>query len=358
MTVCSQVWILEEQLLSIIGMVPKVGQPVYSKTDPFKFISGHLRIGYVAQHQLIATSVTHRQKKMIRHVYCKLLLLFLPTGASLQHQVHRRDAIHQIQIVTGGFLSADCSCHSQSGAGAFVSANGLILSRFNDAMITQLPPKKGSPTYPIYLEGLWDVQQTLVHCSAPLGTVYMGGPNGDDRIGQASLAEARSKINSPVSLKFRYIRDPSNDSEIIEDRLFNTQQRLDAFAGKAVVSSTVYTRDLLTNKNTAVLIQYRGPAAQKIFTTGFDSEVNVDGSFCCSERQRSLFALTNSNTAPPISTDSELLWKFWHVAEDMVHARLRIAGYLNPNDRLYFDAKRRAVTLQDYSLVLRRIASQ
>lgn len=288
-----------------------------------------------------------------------MLALLIPSCISLQYDqqyLSRRAAVSQIAFTTCGSLTAENVFNQPALASS--ASTGLILSRLSDPALTltQLPPKKGNPSYPIFLEGSWDVTQTLVDCSAPLGTAFMGGPNGDDRIGQASLAEARSKINIPVSLRFRFLKDPSNN-EVVEDRLLNTQQRLDAFAGRAVVASTVYTRDPSTNQNTAVLIQYRGPAAQKIFTTGFDRETSPDGSYCCSERQRSLFALTNSNTAPPISTDSELLWQFVPTSNYTVNAKLRIVGYLNPNDRLYFDAKRRAVTLQDYSLVLQRVVT-
>jgi hypothetical protein len=255
------------------------------------------------------------------------------------------------------------------------SNGGVIKSRFSDDILVQLPPTKGMPSYPSFLEGEWDVTQTLTSCSAPFGPAFMGGPNGDTNIGQASLDEANAKRNIPISFRLRYRRTDAatSASRIDEDRPFNTRQRLDAFAGRPVVASTFYTRDPITNRdNTAVLVQYKGPAAQKIFVTGFDREDANDNnndiigsSLCCwcSERQRSLFALTNASTAPPISTDSELLWQFQQQRstspnEDddgmMVRAKLRIAGFLNPNDRLYFEAKRRAVTLQDYTLELRR----
>jgi hypothetical protein len=257
------------------------------------------------------------------------------------------------------------------------SNGGVIQSRFSDNILVQLPPTKGKRSYPTFLEGEWDVTQMLTSCSAPLGPAFMGGPNGDTNIGQASLDEANSKRNIPIYFRLRYIRTDvdaaTSASRIDEDRPFNTRQRLDAFAGRPVVASTFYTRDPITNRdNTAVLVQYKGPAAQKIFVTGFDREDANDNnndiigsSLCCwcSERQRSLFALTNASTAPPISTDSELLWQFQRGSTSpndndddsmIVRAKLRIAGFLNPNDRLYFEAKRRAVTLQDYTLELRR----
>ena len=49
------------------------------------------------------------------------------------------------------------------------------------------------------------------------------------------------------------------------------------------------------------------------------------------ELQRSIFALTNRNTAPPITTDSEYIWKFDKLDDDHIQGKLRIARYLNAN---------------------------
>ena len=70
---------------------------------------------------------------------------------------------------------------------------------------------------------------------------------------------------------------------------------------------------------------------------------------------RSIFALTNTNTAPPITTDVEYIWKFDKIDDNALKAKLRIAEYLNAqSDVLYFDARQRAVSLQDYTLDLKR----
>ena len=72
-----------------------------------------------------------------------------------------------------------------------------------------------------------------------------------------------------------------------------------------------------------------------------------------SETTRSVFALTNTNTAPPITTDSEVLTELRRGAAG-VAGRLRLADYMNPQDNLYFEAKRRAVSVADYDLEMRR----
>lgn len=85
------------------------------------------------------------------------------------------------------------------------------------------------------------------------------------------------------------------------------------------------------------------------------SETLSDSNWAGYEVDRSIFALTNENTAPPLTTDSELIWLLTRVNENCIRAKLRIAGYLNAqSDTLYFDAKKRSVSLQDYSLEFTR----
>jgi hypothetical protein len=244
--------------------------------------------------------------------------------------------------------------------------------------------------YPDFLAGTWDVAQTLTSVEVPLGLEFL---NPDKATAERSLAEARTKLNEPVSLQLRYV--PTRWG-IVEDRVYNTASRLNAFAGRTVVAAVQYAdvnssnRDAVLRQGgseddplTTVLVRYKGPAAQKIFVTTHSS-VSCDDESCvnrneddepqgggantpcsscwvASESQRSIFALTNENPAPPIFTDSEVLYEFRLPASqpenNIIHGRLRIASYLNPMDKLYFDAQNRAVSIQDYTLEMRRTAA-
>lgn len=174
---------------------------------------------------------------------------------------------------------------------------------------------------------------------------------------------------------------------VVEDRAFNTRQRLDSFAGRKVVSSVEYA-DVGGSNRGAILaagggvddplqttvVRFKGPAAQKTFVLGHGVDEEEDaGSGSSSgggsgvkggnkwagyEVDRNIFMLTNQNTAPPITTDSELIWSFERSLkdEDVVLGRLRIASYLNAQaDQLFFQAKNRAVSLADYDLTLRKV---
>ena len=100
---------------------------------------------------------------------------------------------------------------------------------------------------------------------------------------------------------------------------------------------------------------YKGPAAQKVFSVARTSEAAGDDLWRASEATRSIFALTNQNAAPPITTDSEILTELRRTAGDaVVVGRLRLVDYQNPQDPLYFEARRKAVSVADYDIRLRR----
>ena len=234
--------------------------------------------------------------------------------------------------------------------------------------------------FPSFLAGTWNVTQTLVNVKTPLGLKFAGGPNGDENIARETMAQASQQLNKGVHLQLRYI--PTKWG-VAEDRLFNTRQRLNAFAGKAVVAAVDYANVGGSNRASVLamggketdplqttVVRFKGPAAQKSFVVSHGGDalpiLSSDGALVWSgyELQRSIFALTNQNTAPPITTDSELIWQF-RTDEgggddrdvNHVQGKFRIAGYLNAqSDKLYFEAGKKAVTLQDYTLDMYKIS--
>jgi len=221
--------------------------------------------------------------------------------------------------------------------------------------------------FPSFLAGEWDVTQTLISTTTPLGLKYIGGPNADISIAQKTMEQSQTQVEKPVKLKLRYL---STKWGVAEDRLFNTRQRLNSFAGKDVVASVQYADVGGSNRKSVLalggteedplqttMVYFKGPAAQKCFVVSHGYESLVQGKWVGYELQRSIFALTNQNTAPPITTDTEFIWKFDVIDSEHVKATLRIAGYLNAqSDKLYFEARNRAVTLQDYTLNMKRLS--
>jgi len=122
------------------------------------------------------------------------------------------------------------------------------------------------------------------------------------------------------------------------------------------------------------VVRFKGPAAQKTFVLGHGVDGDDSGGGGAGEAggkddggrkwsgyevDRNIFMLTNQNTSPPITTDSELIWSFEKVEGEggnIVRAKLRIASYLNSQqDQLYFMAKNRAVSIADYDLTLQKL---
>uniref|UniRef100_A0A7S1Z912 DUF6816 domain-containing protein n=1 Tax=Trieres chinensis TaxID=1514140 RepID=A0A7S1Z912_TRICV len=267
---------------------------------------------------------------------------------------------------------------SLGGAGSVANAATTqrgIANRLDAANLIIPPTSMGSELngidntyYPLWLAGEWDVTQTLVAADTPLGLKYVGGPAGSEQIAAESMKEQRRQIGVPVQLRLRWVKTKFG---VAEDRLFNARQRLNSFAGKSVVASVEYSNVGGSNRAGVLamggteddplqttVVRFKGPAAQKTFLVAHGEEyVGESGNrFACFELLRSIFALTNQNTAPPVTTDTETIWEFEHINDDNIKARLRIASYLNAqSDLLYFDARNRAVSFADYNLDLKRV---
>ena len=362
-----------------------------------------------------------------------------------------------------GLTTASATAASAKVATTALSTSSTELSQRLQTSILQ-QPTIGKTTYtsvgndmtvyPSFMEGTWDVTQTLMNVETPIGLQYAGGPNGVLEIATKSIQESKSQIGKPVRLQLRYvpcqpktstnIKNPSpsfwtsttsttttsNDNNnnalppiILEDRLYNTRQRLNQFAGTTVVANVQYADTQSSNQKTmnelfyvdpptitigttptsettvpltTTLTYFKGPAAQKVFVLGHHDVTSIPKQtpdvkdLCASssslptwtgyEYQRSIFALTNGSTAPPITTDTELIYQFTPMMMDCtstttatttettstssitnhnihhIRGKLRIVGYLNPNDKYYFDVQNRAVTIQDYTLDMERIA--
>ena len=253
-----------------------------------------------------------------------------------------------------------------------------IADRLDATSLKLPPPSMGSELngidnfyYPEWLAGEWDVTQTLRRAETPLGLKFVGGPNGSEAIATKSMEEQQRQIDVPVNLRLRFKKTKFG---VAEDRLFNTKFRLDSFAGRSVVASCEYADVGGSNRKSVLafggtdddplqttVTRFKGPAAQKVFVVAHAEEPDPNNKnlWCGREVLRTIFALTNQNTAPPVTTDTESIWQFERLDDESktVKARLRIASYLNAQtDTLYFDAKNRAVSFADYDLLMRRVS--
>lgn len=113
-----------------------------------------------------------------------------------------------------------------------------------------------------------------MNTSTPLGLKFIGGPGGSEKIATESWKEQRKQLNVPVSLKLRWV--PTKFG-VAEDRLFNTKERLNAFAGRNVVSSVEYTNVGGSNRSSLMLLG--GSEDDPLQTTGRFSILKLPTSF-------------------------------------------------------------------------------
>lgn len=286
--------------------------------------------------------------------------------------LQRRQALKQIGIVAGiTAIPGNAFAEDEK-------RTSIISSRLDNSILTIPPPSRNSELngvdnlyFPSWMEGEWDLTQTLVGTQTPLGLKFIGGPSGSEEIALKSMKEQEAQLNKPVSLRVRFLNTKWG---VAEDRLFNMEQRFNQFAGgdKKIVSTVEYSNVGGSNRMsvmamggtesdplTTTVVYFKGPAAQKTFMTShgsqFIGESPQSNAWYGFELDRSIFALTNTNPVPPVTTDQEILWELQRLSPNQVKGRLRLAGYLNAqSDNLFFEAKNRAVSIADYTLELKR----
>ncbi|KAL7472421.1 hypothetical protein ACHAXS_012753 [Conticribra weissflogii] len=300
------------------------------------------------------------------------VILLRPQIATALNTIHSENnaslSRRQFGITSSVILQTLSSTPQRASAGS-----SPIASRFESDILTAPPITAGTRYtghenlyFPSWVEGEWDATQTLVSTKAPLGLAFVGGPQGSLEVAKATMSEQEQRLNQPVRLKLKFVNTKFG---VVEDRAFNLKSRLNSFAGRNVVASVEYADVRESNRAavlaaggketdplTTTLVYFKGPAAQKTFVISHGQDPLDGDDWSGYEVDRSIFALTNTNTAPPVTTDTEVLYELRKIGDgDVVEGRLRLAGYLNPQaDKLYFDARNRAVSLNDYTLTLKR----
>ena len=310
-------------------------------------------------------------------LFMHMICIFIHPTFALNNNIQNDNAMSRRQFALHVPASVVTTAIISTSPAYAIATTSSYANRF-ESDILQFPPitagvpSKGSGHenlyFPAWMEGEWHAKQTLISTKAPLGLKFIGGPQADMEIAKKTMDEQEKRINEEVNLKLRFV---DTKFGVVEDRAFNLKSRLNAFAGKEVVASVEYADVKDCNRASVLaaggketdplsttLVYFKGPAAQKTFLISHGEDpldTDTDDTWVGYETLRSIFALTNQSTAPPVTTDQEAIYSFKRVDNDRIEGRLRLAGYLNPQaDTLYFDAKQRAVSLTDYTLSLKR----
>ena len=195
------------------------------------------------------------------------LAFFTTTGNALSQQSgksstsSRRNVLKTFIAASTGatlpFLVSSISVLAAAPRAAHArSAKQSIASRIDAEELTMPPSSRANEVngidnvyYPEWMDGTWDVTQTLTGSSIPLGLKFIGGPAASETIAAESFKEQQKQLNVPVLLKLRFIKTKFG---VAEDRLFNTKQRLNNFAGRSVVSSVEYANVGSSNRASAL----------------------------------------------------------------------------------------------------------
>lgn len=178
---------------------------------------------------------------------------------SLNKPSKRRDVLNNAGIASS-FLAFSTPTSAKSSIASRLDSNELIIPP--TSRVSELNGVD-NVYYPQWMKGEWSVAQTLVNTSLPLGLKYIGGPAGSEEIALESMKEQRKQLNVPVNLRLRWVETKFG---VAEDRLFNTKQRLNAFAGRSVVSSVEYANVGGSNRQSVILLG--GSEDDPLQTTG------------------------------------------------------------------------------------------
>ena len=250
------------------------------------------------------------------------IVLNLFAASALALNIAHENAVisrRQFSIHSSAFLGAVSSASPSNAAATQSQTSSSIASRLKSDIITAPAITAGTRYtgheklyFPDWLEGEWDCTQTLLSTKAPLGLSFVGGPQGSLDVAETTMSEQRKRLNEPVELKLRFFK---TNFGVVEDRAFNLRSRLNSFAGRDVVASVEYADVRESNRASVLaaggaesdplsttLVYFKGPAAQKTFVISHGEDPLDSDAWSGFELERSIFALTNKNTAPPVTT--------------------------------------------------------
>lgn len=214
-----------------------------------------------------------------------------------------------------------------------------------------LPPQ--SQQYPTWMVGDWRVSSNFNGYIFPstiprerlTSNIVVPG------FQKCSIAATADVGKDNVSYGFRI--DPST---YLEDRRFNFQQSIDAYLGYHAVNDVIYDGKENPNRISIDFVDYKTVNAERIelFANARESECDQD-TFVCSEYMRQVTFGTGQTYGVPrqVVTNYALYWTWQRLDDGTLRGNLLTAGYLDPQDAMYFEEPSGPVTV--YSHVLSAI---
>jgi hypothetical protein len=221
--------------------------------------------------------------------------------------------------------------------------------------IFNFPPS--AQTYPEWMVGEWTVHSSFNGYLFPSTKVDRQRLLADYSVPgfqKCSIAATADVGRESVSYRFRVLNNGR------EDRVCTLQSSIDAFLGHAAVNEVLYDASANPNRISVDFVDYKTINAERIelFCNARESQVyqqNGCNIFVCSEYFRQVTFGTGQVVGVPrqVTTNYALYWT-WKQAQQYgnrkLDGNLLIAGFLDPQDALYFEEPTLPVVI--YSHVL------
>jgi hypothetical protein len=283
-------------------------------------------------------------------------------------EITRRDfggtAFHTAILGSGSAFA------SPAHAGSTSSSLAEKLSQKDPALLANsvfnLPPP--AQVYPSFMRGTWNVTLQYGGYLFPSQKIPRARLTADAQIPgfQKCSIAALSDVGKDV-VQYNYVIDRETG---LEDRSTTLTTSIDAHLGYPAVQQVLYNPKANPNRLSIVFVEYRTTNAERIelFCNGRESELvqrteeNGDTRqiFVCSEYIRQVTFGTGSEVGIPrqVGTNYAHFWTWKETPNDpnLLTGNLLTAGYLDPQDALFFEEPSKPVTVYSHIMTAKRIS--
>ncbi|CAN0047584.1 unnamed protein product [Discosporangium mesarthrocarpum] len=246
------------------------------------------------------------------------------------------------------------------------SLAGRIRSRSFDKQLFNMPPS--TTTYPSWMEGTWDVTAKFngyIFPNTKISKSAVVDNQSTPGFQQMSILSL-SDIGPPEAhFKMRFVSEGNNGKgKVLEDRAFNLQEAEVGWLGKGapVISSVDFESPKNPNRWTVFFGEgnRNGVVRSEFFANSRESQVVDEDTFVQSEslRQLNVFRRSRNAISREVISDYQHFWVFKRAPRGRaggVDAYLVTAGYLQPQDSVYFKSPTSPVVLYSHFYSLTKV---
>ena len=267
--------------------------------------------------------------------------------------VNRRDAVLLSIASSGSILLPSDTAEAVGGGGA---GGGLAfkLSKRDPAALSNsvfnVPP--GVQVYPDFLRGEWDISCKFGGFLFPSKKIPRERITANTQIPgfQKCSIAAICDVGKDASYRMKI-----DETTGLEDREYTLKSQIDNYLGYSAVAEVLYNAKANPNRISIDFIEYKTKNAERIelFCNARESEmVPETGVFVCSEYTRQVTFGTGSEVGIPRQAVGNYahFWTFKKNEADpnKLSGNLLTAGYLDPQDPLFFDEPSKPVIVYSH----------